>query len=140
MNFDKAHNLSQQANEYNDCTVKAIAITCDVPYKVAHKALANEGRRNRCGSYRHQQVNAIKALGYDLEPVEVTAKTMTKIKSDAAVSAGYFLAYVRGHVAAVVNGKVEDWTDGRRHRIQKVYKITPTATRRERKQMMKELF
>jgi hypothetical protein len=140
MNFDKAHKLSQQANEYNDCTVKAIAITCDVPYKVAHKALANEGRKSRCGSYWSQQVRAINSLGYALETVGHTAKTINQVKSDRVVQNGYFLAYVRGHVAAVVNGKVEDWTDGRRHRIQKVFKVTPTATRRERKQMMKELF
>ena len=140
MNFDKAQKFSQQANERNDCTVKAISIACDVPYKVAHKALANEGRKPRCGSYRHQQARAIKALGFDLEPIKVTAKTMVKLKSDTAVDTGYFLAYVSGHVAAVVNGKIEDWTDGRRHRIQTVCKITPTATRKQRKQMMKELF
>lgn len=140
MDFKKAHKFSCEANEHKDCTVKAIAITCDVPYKVAHKALANEGRKPRCGSYRHQQARAIKALGFDLERIKVTAKTMVKVKGDSAVSKGYYLAYVRGHVAAVVNGKVEDWTDGRRHRIQQVYKVTPTATRKQRKQMMKDLF
>ena len=140
MNFDKAMKFSRDANEHNDCTVKAISIACDVPYKVAHKALANQGRRKRCGSYWHQQSKAIKSLGYKVEAVQHTAKTINQVKSDEVVQQGYFLAYVRGHVAAVVNGKVEDWTDGRRHQVKVIYKVTPTATRRERKAMMKELF
>ena len=140
MDFNKAQMISRSVNEWNDCTVKAISIACDVPYKVAHKALANEGRRNRCGCYGHQQKAAIKALGFKVEMKDVTAKTMGTVARDKAVQDGHFLVYVRAHVAAVVNGKVEDWTEGRRHRVISVYKVTPAASRKERKRMQKELF
>ena len=37
---------------------------------------------------------------------------------------GRYLITVRGHVLAAVDGKVHDWSSGRLHRINKVYKIS----------------
>ena len=140
MNFVKAQTISLALNEYNDCAVKAISIACDVPYKVAHQALSKAGRRNRCGAHGSELKAAIKSLGFKQEVIKVDAKTVAKIASDPAVQSGYFLAYVNCHVAAVVNGKVEDWTEGRRHRLKIVFKVTPNASRKQRQQMQKELF
>lgn len=140
MDYSKAKTISANHNERNDCSVKAVAIACDVPYKVAHKAFAKVGRINRKGVSLSQIDNAIKSLGFKWEAVPHSAKTMTTLDKDVAVQSGHYIANVRGHVAAVVNGKVEDWSEGRRNRLLTVFKVTPNATRRERKQMMKELF
>ena len=141
-NFEKVKNESFKANESNDCAVKAIAIACNVPYKVAHKALANLGRRNRRGTLNSTIHTAIKQLGFNLECItfKVKAKTVTTLAADRAVKDGFFVAFVRGHIAAIVNGQIEDWTEGKRHRVRLVYKITPSKSRAERKAIMSNLF
>lgn len=141
-NFQKVKNESSKANESNDCAVKAIAIACNVPYKVAHKALANLGRRNRRGTLNSTIHTAIKQLGFELECItfKVKAKTVTTLAADRAVKDGFFVAFVRGHIAAIVNGQIEDWTEGKRHRIRLVYKVTPNKSRAERKAIMANLF
>lgn len=38
---------------------------------------------------------------------------------------GHFLVYTKGHVAALVNGKILDWTEGRRHQVIKLVQVKP---------------
>lgn len=138
--FSKVMKESSALNEHNDCSVKAIAIACDVPYKVAHKALANLGRRERRGVFNHTIYSAINQLGFSMECVKVKAKTTATLPNDPAVQEGFYVVFVSGHVAALVNGNIEDWTKGRRNRVKIVFKITPNKTRAERKAIMKQLF
>ncbi len=139
MNYSKTVTKSNEYRENNDCSVKAVAITCDVSYTVAHKALAKCGRGLRKGVSVFTIQKAVSLLGYDMNVVEHTAKTISTVSRDRAVQDGYYMVLVRGHVASVVNGKVEDWTEGRRHKIAWVYKITPSKTRKERKAVIKHL-
>lgn len=140
MNYLKADKLSNEMRENNDCAVKAVSILCDVPYKVAHKALQNEGRKNRKGSHELWIRWAINALGFKIEDIKVSALTIATIESDMAVQKGFYFVMVRRHIASVVNGRVEDWTRGRRHRIESVGRVTPCKTRKERKAMARALF
>lgn len=127
MNYEKAQRISAEMNERNDCTVKAIAIACDKPYRMVHAMLKAEGRRDRQGCYLPAQFATFNKLGYKLTEVAGeapfkfggTVTTLTK----RLPSKGNFVAYVRGHIIAVKNGKIEDWTEGRRHRILQVYKV-----------------
>lgn len=135
MDYEKAKQYASQHHETNDCTVKAIAIACDVPYAVAHKALKIQGRLNRKGAYRHQQVKAIQSLGFKAISVPFTASTVTSLKFEPAVAKGYYMAFIKRHVLAVVDGKVEDWSDGRRHRLQEIIKVMPAVSRTERAKM-----
>ena len=140
-NFQKVDNESFKANERNDCAVKAIAIACNVPYKVAHRCLEKyAGRKHRRGTMTRFINGSIKKLGFDVTPHDVTAKTITTIARDTAVQDGFYVVYVRGHMAAIVNGQIEDWTEGKRHRVKSVYKVTPSKSRAERKSIMKQLF
>lgn len=43
---------------------------------------------------------------------------------------GVFLVFVRGHVAAMIDGEVLDWTAGRRHRVIKLVRIDGTLQTR----------
>ena len=140
MDYIKSKEISQRMCETNDCAVKAIAIACDVPYRVAHKALELQGRKKRGGSALSWIHNAIKGLGFEINAVDTTAKTITSLPRDRQHNQGYYIALVSGHVAAMVDGQVEDWSEGRRNRIKVLYKITPATTRKQRKQLMKELF
>lgn len=139
MNFIKACRYSDQARETNDCGVKAVSILCDVPYHVAHKALKLQGRKRRGGSTYFGIIYSIRKLGFKVATVNHVAKTMTSITSDPTVQNGYFAVFTRGHIASVVNGKVEDWTDGRRHKVKEVVKVMPEVSRRERKQRIKQI-
>lgn len=141
-NFQKVVNESFKANESNDCAVKAIAIACNVPYKVAHRLLEKHtGRKHRRGTLTHMINPAIRHLGFEVTQLhDVTAKTISTIARDSAVQDGFFVVYVRGHIAAIVNGQIEDWTEGRRHRVIAVYKVTPNKSRAERKAMQKAIF
>ena len=139
MNFIKANRASDQVGETNDCSVKAVSILCDVPYHVAHRALRKQGRANRRGVNEFSIRFAIQSLGFEIETITHNAKTMTTINRDPLVQKGYYGVLVRGHIASVVNGKVEDWTNGRRHKIQKVFKVMPKVSRKERKQRIKQI-
>lgn len=140
MNYEKTKTLSTSMNERSDCSVKAVAIACDVAYKVAHKALANSGRRDREGVPMFKIKHALDLLGYRLDGIMVAAKTVASIPKDKAFSDGFFMVVVSRHVLAVKDGKVEDWTDGRRNRIQAAFRVVPNATRKERKQRAAVLF
>ena len=140
-NFERLQKSSQSMGEANDCTVKALAVVCRVGYQMAHKALADQGRKPRKGCYPHQQIAAIEALGFKVAKSEggytsdyrrymsnamprqhngsrYTASTIGKL-----CAKGYWLAWTKGHVLAVHNGKVIDWTEGRKHQIQHIVKI-----------------
>ena len=133
MKADKYQKLKKaryrkQMNERNDCSVMALAITCRLTYKRAHEIMAYFGRRPRKGANTFSILSAAKSLGFEVTAVNnlvqgsgcgYTVNTIgEKCKS------GYYMAFVNGHVLGVVNGDVYDWTEGRRHRIKEVYKIT----------------
>lgn len=118
---------SEKFGEHNDCTVKALALTTKLSYEEAHEALKREGRKEGKGAYSYQWKAAFKNSGYDLvRVIDFTAKTVMGIPKDKKFKKSYkYLVRVRGHVLAVRNNEVLDWTEGRRHRIQEVYKVVP---------------
>ena len=141
MNYQKAiqQQLPIEKLGSGDCSVKCVSIVCDVPYMVAHKALSGQGRKTGKGATYNQIKGAINRLGFEYRRVDVQAKTMSTLERDGQVQRGYYFALVRGHIASVVNGKIEDWTEGRRHKIIEVCKITPTVSRKDRKQRIKQI-
>lgn len=140
--FEMICNDSRSYNERNDCTVKALAIATGIDYLDAHTALKKQGRGDRQGCMKPQQEKALNSVGYSIERLarykltpsgrrcgvmkEYRGKTMTTVAKYLDPSKVYWI-YTSGHVAAVVNGKVEDWTEGRRHRVLDVCEITRTA-------------
>jgi len=128
----KKSRLRKQLNEMNDCAVIALSIVMRSTYKEAHALCESMGRKPRKGTYTKTTFGAIARAGFRLEPVKhlvqpngskYTPKTIgDKLKK------GYFLCFCRGHVFAVVNGDVEDWTQGRRHHITEAYKVVRVRT------------
>lgn len=118
-------------NEKNDCAVKAIAITHNVEYTVVHKLLHAEGRVNRTGTYNHQQKAVSKKLGatfIETIPRKAGGRYISVATIGKYFPIGRHMVFVRGHVLALVNGKVEDWTQGRKHRVLNVWTITLPET------------
>ena len=138
--YKKLATVAKEVGERNDCAVKAVALACDVPSKVAHKALETQGRRKGRGVLLSQMQNAINLLGYTTAPAAYTAKTATSLEHDPLLLNGHYIALMRGHVAAVVNGSVQDWTNGRRHHVKRVWLVTPTESRKVRAKLAKQVF
>lgn len=117
--------------ETNDCTVRALTASTGLDYDVCHAQLKKQGRKNRKGvHWIVEGPKAAKALGFTMRQMdrsEYRAKTMITAERDRAFRSGNFAVLVRGHVAALVDGKVIDWSAGRRHRIQAVYEVTRNA-------------
>lgn len=112
---------SSAMGEHGDCSVRAVALTTNVPYETAHIALRVAGRRNRRGAFENQIIKATRSLGYTVDPKVIpkqsngslyTAKTIGRV-----YPTGNYLVYTRGHVFALVNGSVLDWTEGKKHRV-----------------------
>ena len=130
MVFDDLQKKSDEYNERNDCTVKACVILCGVTYEEAHAAMKAEGRRNRCRSPNwHAHIDAIKKLGFELIEEKFPGKTMVTLERDLKRYGGgrKYLIDVRGHVAAFDGKQIVDWTKGRRHRINGVYRVKPKS-------------
>ncbi|HCH32649.1 MAG TPA: hypothetical protein DE045_06895 [Oceanospirillaceae bacterium] len=120
--------VSQAHNETNDCTVKAVAIATNLPYKLAHAKLAEAGRPNRKGTYRPMYRKVMEDLGFSVTDIHTPAKTVATIERYLNPAKRYVIT-VRGHALAAANGKIEDWSEGRRYRIQNVWEVAPLISK-----------
>ena len=129
--WDAMSAKADRHGETNDCTVRALTASTGLDYDVCHAQLAKQGRKNRKGCHwMIEGPKAAKALGFNMREMsrsEYRAKTMITAERDRAFRSGNFAVLVRGHVAGLVDGKVIDWSAGRRHRIQAVYEVTKMA-------------
>lgn len=122
---------SRAKGEHNDCTVKALTAATGLPYADCHMALAKQGRKPRKGCHFNSMgKRAAASLGWLMEtvdPFDYRAKTMITAERDRAFRSGRYVVQVSRHVAALIDGKVIDHSQGSRRRIQCVYAFTPIA-------------
>lgn len=118
-----------QFRETNDCAVKALALATGESYEMAHYALECVGRLPRRGTSMQRIRAAAESLGYTWETVDhdnYSARTPVTLEREwqkRGIRGGFIVEFV-GHVAAIVDGEVLDWTQGRRHRIWDIHKVT----------------
>mgnify|MGYP003624225104 FL=1 len=124
--YEDAMKIYTIGNKYykdkNNCSVVAVAVTTGVAYGAAFKALEKVGRIRGDGASTSQIRKALDSLGYTTRTVEKDFKTV-KTVTDRLPSTGNFLAYTPNHVLSIRNGRVIDWTEGRRHRIYSVTEV-----------------
>jgi len=71
-------------------------------------------------------LRAVDALGYKMtQTIRYTAKTLITAERCPLLAKGRYILSVSGgrHAVGMVDGKVIDWSEGRRHRIDAVYKF-----------------
>lgn len=137
-------NLRKSGNsvdETNDCSVIAVAAVCNKSYMAAHKALSDQGRKHRKGATLRQILDTVDNFGFFAQRVDsryfldqcgtgsrgrvrknVTTKhpkRFPKVWKDGHT----YLMSVRGHVLAIVNGEVVDWTATKSFRAQGIWRI-----------------
>ena len=131
--YEKACKSRLAKADRNNCAVIATSIVARVPYNVAYNKYKEFGRKNGRGVYTPIIHNVINQLGCEL--TEITNKNGKPLKQKNGynytvntiaerLKHGYYLVCVKDHCLAVVNGVVEDWTEGRRHRVESVYRVT----------------
>lgn len=119
--------MRKALNETNDCAVIAVSIVCQKPYDDVHKVFMQVGRKCRRGVSRDMIFRAIKIVT-GAEPEYKFAyhefgKRVTVSKVGNFLNRGRYVAITRNHCLAVVDGNVQDWTDGRRHQVQTFMKV-----------------
>jgi len=127
------------ANETNDCAVIAIAAATGTDYATVRDLLAAAGRKTRHGTQRAASYLVLDKLGFDRIPVvpemmiaqypkahqilkSVTShhpRRFNKIWSDGNT----YLFFFSGHVAAVIDGTLIDWSINRALQCTEIYKI-----------------
>lgn len=121
--FKSCEAVSDRFGESGDCTVKALAIAGQMPYKKAHAHLKSYGRMKHKGMSLGGVQIAYKGAGLELTPVDTEAKTINQFEQMADKTKVY-LVLTRGHIVAVRHGVVQDWTKGRRHQPKLVWEVT----------------
>ena len=123
--IQKLYHVAEKHYKDNSyCTVAALALATGVVYGVAYKKMESLGRKHGKGSPRSRTYKALEEMGYDYEPVLDIKFTTVKQLAKQLPKKGTFLAHISRHVLTVRDGIVEDWSEGRLHRIQEVNKIT----------------
>jgi hypothetical protein len=124
----------QSYKEHADCAVRALSNLLDCSYGLAHRKLAKHGRKHGKGSpwysirlatkeicemksrtvswhgYPEYSAAASKFGGYNVQTIGQFQRSHPK---------GVYLIAMRGHVVAVVDGELIDWTasTSRRHKV-----------------------
>lgn len=129
--------------EENDCTVRALANVLGAPYPLAHKILTAAGRKPRDGMRWSEWSKVYSRLGLKLMSVHGTTKnarfiakatnvtvsngvTLEKILTE--LQSGRYVVHIRGHVLAVIDGKIHDYGYNKAgSRVASVYKLEKQA-------------
>lgn len=128
----------------NDCAVKAVAIVCDVPYKLVHERLTALGRKKGRGTKRTTTESLVKSLGFEirkwtfkerLDMVKsypsphcrvlhnITIHHPRRFPAAWANVHPNLLLFSRGHVSALKNGQLIDWAVNKAKRVYEVWEI-----------------
>jgi hypothetical protein len=124
MDYSTLTAAAAEMGEEKDCAVRALSAVSGRHYKHVHEFCRIFGRRKASGTDWKTVWQVAGILG--LVPkvtTQFTAKTVTTLERQLPKK-GKFLVSTRGHILAAVDGKIIDWTQGRRHRVLRVWEIT----------------
>jgi hypothetical protein len=88
------YNDIKRSGERNDCTVKAVSISCNKSYDFAHKACAKLGRKSGKGMKAGVVLNVIESLGFQCVPVTLGSKYTARTITDACDIDNNYVAFV----------------------------------------------
>ena len=109
-------------NERNDCTVRALSISTNRGYDIAHNFLKDRGRKCRKSFLFPKKCSNDYALGHEFTwqpfPLMKGEKRMSPERFAVKFPKGIYICKTVKHVYAVMNGVINDaykidWYDGR---------------------------
>lgn len=128
--YAELNHESRLHNERNDCTVIALAVTTEVPYRQVHTALKKRGRKDRCGSYRRQWLGAVRDLGFVYKELDLRGYAGRTVRSIETELRCYHLGQkilvkVRGHLMGFDGERFQDHARGSLRRVRQMWVVTP---------------
>lgn len=115
---------SERFNEKNDCAVKAVALATGKPYADVRARMMRIGRRPKKGTPIWVTEAVLREYGYKMVLETRFPHARTPITAARTMpKRGVYLIRTRRHILCYRAGKIQDWTDGRRHRITAIWKI-----------------
>lgn len=139
--FEALKGDSKANSENKDCTVKALALVCGISYNKAHATLKRLGRKDGNGIPMRRVLNkALAEHGFKCSQVSMRGmiaqypgchKNLQSVTTHHPArfpkvwkDGRNYLFFVSGHVAAVLDGRTHDWSEGRAKRCEDIYEIT----------------
>ena len=116
-------------NDTNYCSLVATCVATGQPFSKVFRAYKELGRRVRKGTHRVTQDKVLSKFGKKLTvdgSKSCAYATLTGVANDCHTwGKGVYWIYVRGHVAAVRDGVLEDWSAIRKYRgkVISIFKI-----------------
>ena len=125
--------------ETNDCGVIATAIAFGVSYKEAHAAYKRAGRKACKGVHYYQIEGAMEVISRDtgIKFKHYDFERRAKVANKANVNRLTFNNVIRGlnkrksyvvvgigHMVALKNGRICDWSEGTRHHVENIYEVS----------------
>jgi hypothetical protein len=122
--YKELHKVGERYySDDNFCAVIATAVACDISFGKALSFSRKAGRKHLKGSSL-AMIHSMMALGgKKMTPVDNFGATLTTSERHAPKT-GRYIFLVSGHVAAMRDGVLEDWTSGgSKRKILVTYKI-----------------
>lgn len=122
--YEELHKVGQRY--YSDtgfCSVIATAVACDLSFGKALSFSRKVGRKHRKGSSLKMIHSMVALGGKKLTAIDNFGATLTTSERNAPKT-GRYLFLVSGHIAAMRDGVLEDWSNGgSRRKILITYKV-----------------
>lgn len=126
---DRFQEIRQHDRQYGKCLIAAVSMTTGLSYEYCRFVAVRMGWRERAlGSWKNYRcvLNYLRAMGITDQAVSIrqsngsryTRRSVSKYKGHKV-----FIAYVKGHAFAVINGKVYDHTPNGLHRIEWIWPV-----------------
>lgn len=141
MNYTAVRETAKNMGDRGACSMIAISLTTNIPYDQVRARCVEAGlwddKRGGWvrGSFRYENTwhRMIKLFPeIDLDGMVVAPRRGRTRVSFQTVGRmfhkGTYIIECRGHVAALIDGKVEDWSEGRRKVCLAVYPVTPRVS------------
>jgi hypothetical protein len=123
--YSSAASRLNVTGDKNYCAPVALALTTGMDVELVNDEVIKKGwRRKKCGMSTWNMIRFLDHHRIDHEEIQFNGDskgTMSTIGK--RFPRGKFLVFVRGHVAALVDGEVQDWTEGRRHRVIRLERV-----------------
>lgn len=138
MNYPNTRKQADMFGDVNACSMIAISLTTNTPYhEVRARCVeaglwdANRGRwtkrTSRSQNSWHSMLKLFPEVGFDSRVLRPTrGRSRVSFKTIGRMyPKGNYIIRSRGHAAALIDGKVEDWSEGHRHMTIEVFPVTP---------------
>lgn len=110
-------------NDWNFCSVIATATACNISFGKAKHKLENKGREHRKGCWHFYDV--IQDRGFALEEVDGYYNTFVR-KLGERLPKGTYIVLTSRHVACMVDGVMNDWSEDRSNRVRRIHRVVMT--------------